>query len=194
MFLGAHAYYFTVGHVPNAIMDRSAHFEIHDVRFQKGSWEAVYSISVHTTALYGIMPDSIKDIAKDFAREQFKELIKQSVAAWKRRRALVGTLFAGIEPVLDSPGPSNQPVFDFSAEDEEQRQRLYERTDRSMALMSRPIGLAADHCEMWLDDTPLHRVNRRTVSEQDIVEGLKPLKSLTSFSDRPDSRARRRVQ
>lgn len=194
MFLGAHAYYFTERRIPHAVMDRSVYFEINDVRIQRGSWDAYYVISLHTAAIWGLLPDSVKDaardVAQDFIKEQFKGFIKDSVDNWRKRKTILQHPLERIEPVLTFGAGANAPAFDFSAEEEMQRQKLFDRTDRSMSSMSRPIGYAASHCEVWIDEEQIHLINRRTMSEQDIVDGLKPLQSRLGL--RPgDGRVRR---
>jgi hypothetical protein len=180
MFLGAHAYYHTERRIPNAVMDHSRHFQVHDVRYQRGSWEALYEVSFAGLVVRELLIDAVKDTAKGVAKDAFKTLVQQSYVAWKNRRILVGSSFDNSQITLDAPGPSNTPIFDFSAEDEMQRKRLFERIDQSVSLMSSPIGTAAGNFEIWLDEYRLDRIERRIYTDQEIVDALRPLQARLS--------------
>jgi hypothetical protein len=175
IFLAAHATYFTEGRVPDRLMDRSCYYQIQDIRQRPGCWIAEYDLTI--AAAGGYFLGIGRDLAKDYLKKAFQELIRHSYQAWKNGRPIVGTPFERIVPTLNMPSERNAPVFDFEAEEEGQRRRLYARVDFGLSKVTAPIGRAATHVDISFDDERLDRIKQRTYSEAEIEEALLPLKA-----------------
>ena len=178
IFLGAHASYFIDKRVPDRIMDRTSGFQIQDMRQRQGCWIAEYDV-IFAGVAGAYLWDLGKDLAKDYLKKTFQQLIHSSYEAWTHRCPIVGTPFERIEPVLELPAQQNVPVFDFDAEDEFQRRRLYNRVDESFSKMTAPIGRAASHVELWFDERRLGAHKRRVFTDSEITEAVLSLKQDT---------------
>lgn len=98
MFLGAHAYYFTERKIPTAVMDHSRHFQIHDVRYRKGSWEALFGIDILSS-----VGELLGDLAKDAAKDAFKRFVLESYRAWKNKKLVAAPLLQTAQQAVTSP-------------------------------------------------------------------------------------------
>jgi hypothetical protein len=184
-FLGSHAYFFTEGRIPTNVNDHSRYFQLHDLQQRNGSWEAVYIIELVSGLANDFVQEYAKELTKELARDAaaatklgFAYLIYRSFTAWKARRPLRDDTFDRIEPVLSFSGGNGQPLFDAGLEAERQRRSLYERTDSSFAKMTAPIGRAAEHVDVWFDDTHLDRLVRRSMPEAEITDAVLHLREV----------------
>src|SRR5262249_9434683 len=145
-FLGAHAYFFTEGRIPENVNDHSPLFHIHDMRRRQGSWEAIFAIDLSNVATeFG--KEYVRELTKNLAVEAalatklgFLYLIHRSYKAWQNRRPLADTTFDRIESVLSDTQGNGAPVYDPTVEHERQRHLLFQRTNSSMSKMTAPIG------------------------------------------------------
>lgn len=182
-FLGAHAYFFTEGRIPENVGDRSKRFHIHDLRKRSGSWEAIYAIDFAKIAS-DFLNEYTRELTKDLAIEAalatklgFLYLIHRSYKAWKERRPLMDRAFDHDESVLSEVAGNYAPMLDVEAEQEAQRRKLFERTNSSMSKITAPIGRASTHLDIWLDDVHLDHVERRFYSDEEITAALLPLRA-----------------
>ncbi len=190
-FLGAHAYFFTEGRIPQSVQDHSRYFQLHDLRQRDGSWEAFYVVDVASGLASEFAKEYAKELTKELARDAatatklgFAYLIYHSYKAWKSRKPLSDQAFDRIEPVLPFSGGNGQPIFDNGMEAERQRRLLFERTDASIAKMTAPIGRAAAHVDVWFDDEHLDHIERRIYPEAEITSAVIQLR---------EARVRRRL-
>lgn len=181
-FLGAHAYFFTEGRIPTNVGDRSRYFHIHDYRQRDGSWEALFTIDFSTVASE-FAQEYVRELTKNMAVEAalatkiaFVWLLHRSYKSWTERTPLRDRTFDRIEPVLSDMSGNGAPIYDVEAEHQIQRTRLYDRTQSSMTKISSPIGRAASHVDIWVEDQKIDRLERRIVTEEDITAALIPLR------------------
>jgi hypothetical protein len=181
-FLGAHAYYLTEGRIPTNVGDHSKHLHIHDFRQRDGSWEALFTIDLANVASE-FLTEYVRELTKGAAIDAaiatklgFIWLVHRSYRSWTERTPLRDKTFDRIEPVLSELSGNGAPLYDPDIRHDGQRQRLYDRTHSSMSKISSPIGRAATHVDIWLDDQKLDRVERRVVTEEDITAALLPLR------------------
>lgn len=181
-FLGAHAYFFTEGRIPTNVGDHSRYFHIHDYRQRDGSWEALFTIDFSTVASE-FAQEYVRELTKNMAVEAalatkiaFVWLLHRSYKSWTERTPLRDRTFDRIEPVLSDMSGNGAPMYDVEAEHQIQRTRLYDRTQSSMAKISSPIGRAASHVDIWVEDQKIDRLERRIVTEEDITAALIPLR------------------
>ena len=182
-FLGAHAYFFTEGRVPDNVGDHSRYFHIHDLRQRDGSWEAIYAVEISTFAS-GVLAEYIRELTKDLAldaatltRLGFRLLVLQSYKCWLNRRPIQNRVFDRIEPVFTETTGNKSPIFDIDLDGDSQRRRLFERTNSSMVKITSPINRAATHVDMWIDEVKLDRRERRVPSEAEITAAVAPLRA-----------------
>jgi hypothetical protein len=185
-FLGAHAYFFTEGRVPSKVSDHSHNFCIDDIRQKDGCWEANFAINILGIFVGGIFlkkyaEELTNPLAVEAARATkfiFAYLIQRSYRAWQERRPLRERTFDRIEPVLSERGGNGAPIFDVEPDRQKQRRRLFERVNSSMEKITAPIGYAAAHVDIWLDDLHLDHRNRRfCYSEDEISAALLSFRS-----------------
>ena len=181
-FLGAHAYFFTEGRIPTNVGDHSRHFHIHDFRQKDGSWEALFTVDFSTVATE-FAQEYVRELTKNMAVEAalgtklaFVWLLHRSYKSWTERSPLRDRTFDRIEPVLSDLSGNGAPIFDPEPDHQEQRTRLYDRTQSSMTKISSPIGRAATHVDIWIEDQKLDRLERRIVTDEDITAALIPLR------------------
>ncbi len=174
-FLGAHAYFFTEGRIPTNVSDHSRYFHIHDVRRRDGSWEASFVIDIATEFFKEYKGELIKSLAAEAAlitKVGFFYLVRHSYKSWKERRPLTERTFDRVEPVLTEHTGNRAPIFDLHAEQDKQRRRLFERANSSMSKITAPVGRAASHVDVWLNDQRLDHIERKFISEDDISAAL----------------------
>ena len=181
-FLAAHAFFFTEGRIPTNVGDHSKYFHIHDFRQRDGSWEAIFTIDLANVASE-FVSEYVRELTKNAAEDAatltklgFIWLVHRSYKAWLGRSPLRDPTFDRIEPVLSDVSGNKSPMYDPHWESENQRQRLYNRTHSSMSKLSSPIGRAATHVDIWLDDQKIDRIERRVLTEDDITAALLPLR------------------
>lgn len=170
--LGSHAYFFTEGRIPASVQDRSRHFQLHDLRQKDGSWEAHYLIDLFADEYIRNLTKDAARIAATATEAAFASLIYMSIEAWRTRRISKETAFERIEPVLMFSNGNREPIVDLESEREWQRRVLFDRTDSSMSKMTAPIGRAASHLDLWIDQTHLSRVERRFYQEDEITHAV----------------------
>lgn len=182
-FLGAHAYFFAEGKIPVNVLDSSRSFRIDDIRQRDGSWEALFTIELANVASE-FVTEYVRAMTKDLAVEAalatkigFVWLVHRSYKSWSERTPLRDKTFDRIEPVLADVVGNGAPIYDPEIDCNEQRQKLFDRTFSSMAKISSPIGRAADHVDIWLDDQKLDRLQRRIFTDEEIEAALFTLRN-----------------
>jgi hypothetical protein len=176
-FLGAHAYFFTEGRVPPKVSDHSHNFCIDDIRQKDGCWEANFAINIFGIYIASVfLKKYTEELTNDFAvkaaratKASFTYLVQRSYGAWQERRPLNERTFHRIEPILTEHGGNGAPLFDAEPEHEKQRRLLFERVNSSMTKITAPIGYAAAHVDIWLDDLHLDHRNRRFCYSEDEI-------------------------
>jgi hypothetical protein len=122
-----------------------------------------------------------KHVAEDAAsltKLGFLYLILHSYQAWRERRPMSDGLFDRVEPVFTEVSGNGAPIVAIDAEHENQRRRLFERVNSSMSKITAPIGRAATHVDIWVDNEKLDRLERRfSVTEEEIAAALLPLRA-----------------
>ncbi len=175
-FLGAHAYYFTEGKIPANVADHSAFFRIHDIRESHGSWIAQFTVELQSVPSEFLV-EYVREVTKLSAVEAalatklgFIWLVNRAYKSWKERRPLQERTFERIEPVLSDFSGNGAPIIDQDRDSEQLRRRLYERTTSSMTKITAPLGRAAAHVDIWVEDIRLDCLEQRVFSEDEIAQ------------------------
>ena len=169
-FLGAHAYFLTEGRIPKHVADHSEYSQIYDVRQRNGSWETIFTIGIAGLFFKKYFEELIDGVTVDAAAATklvFRYLVRSSYKAWQQRRPMTDRTFDRIEPVFVAFTGNRTPIVDIEVEREMQRRLLFQRTNSSMKRITAPLGRAAAHVDIWLDDQRLDHLESRFISEDD---------------------------